>query len=87
MGSSEWIIVSESRSFFFKLQMERILAAYRKSSKQWSSTLNKLAQGMKVEVYPLFFPSSAILFVLQWYVMPLPLFAVRQRGRKRTMVG
>ncbi|KAI4370349.1 hypothetical protein MLD38_018709 [Melastoma candidum] len=36
--------------------MEKILAAYRKSSKQWSSTLNKLAQ-------------------------------VRQRGRKRTMVG
>ncbi|KAL5792879.1 hypothetical protein ACOSP7_001473 [Xanthoceras sorbifolium] len=36
--------------------MDRILAAYRKSSKQWSSTLNKLAQ-------------------------------VRQRGRKRTMVG
>ncbi|KAL3336401.1 hypothetical protein AABB24_032243 [Solanum stoloniferum] len=36
--------------------MDRILAAYRKSSKQWSSTLNKLAE-------------------------------VRQRGRKRTMVG
>ncbi|XP_038685078.1 EKC/KEOPS complex subunit TP53RK [Tripterygium wilfordii] len=36
--------------------MDKILAAYRKSSKQWSSTLNKLAQ-------------------------------VRQRGRKRTMVG
>ncbi|KAJ8749526.1 hypothetical protein K2173_025721 [Erythroxylum novogranatense] len=36
--------------------MERILGAYKKSSKQWSSTLNKLAQ-------------------------------VRQRGRKRTMVG
>ncbi|XP_009787951.1 uncharacterized protein [Nicotiana sylvestris] len=36
--------------------MEKILAAYRKSSKQWCSTLNKLAQ-------------------------------VRQRGRKRTMVG
>ncbi|EEF37586.1 EKC/KEOPS complex subunit TP53RK [Ricinus communis] len=36
--------------------MDRILAAYRKSSKQWSSTINKLAQ-------------------------------VRQRGRKRTMVG
>lgn len=36
--------------------MERVLAAYRKSSKQWCSTLNKLAQ-------------------------------VRQRGRKRTMVG
>ncbi|KAH7517242.1 uncharacterized protein LOC125418373 [Ziziphus jujuba] len=36
--------------------MDRILAAYRKSSKQWSSTFNKLAQ-------------------------------VRQRGRKRTMVG
>ncbi|XP_019179106.1 PREDICTED: EKC/KEOPS complex subunit bud32 [Ipomoea nil] len=36
--------------------MDRILAAYKKSSKQWSSTLNKLAQ-------------------------------VRQRGRKRTMVG
>lgn len=36
--------------------MDRILVAYRKSSKQWSSTLNKLAQ-------------------------------VRQRGRKRTMVG
>ncbi|KAM7496002.1 hypothetical protein LguiA_020416 [Lonicera macranthoides] len=36
--------------------MDRILAAYRKSSKQWSSTLNKLAQ-------------------------------VRQRGRKRTMIG
>ncbi|PIA31686.1 hypothetical protein AQUCO_04900170v1 [Aquilegia coerulea] len=36
--------------------MDRILAAYRKSSKQWSATLNKLAQ-------------------------------VRQRGRKRTMVG
>lgn len=35
---------------------DRILASYRKSSKQWSSTLNKLAQ-------------------------------VRQRGRKRTMVG
>ncbi|XP_008813066.1 EKC/KEOPS complex subunit bud32 [Phoenix dactylifera] len=36
--------------------MDKILAAYRKSSKQWSSTMNKLAQ-------------------------------VRQRGRKRTMVG
>ncbi|KAJ6841844.1 EKC/KEOPS complex subunit bud32 [Iris pallida] len=36
--------------------MDRILSAYRKSSKQWSSTLNKLAQ-------------------------------VRQRGRKRTMIG
>ncbi|GAA0175769.1 non-receptor serine/threonine protein kinase [Lithospermum erythrorhizon] len=36
--------------------MDRILTAYRKSSKQWSSTWNKLAQ-------------------------------VRQRGRKRTMVG
>ncbi|KAL8029066.1 hypothetical protein ABFX02_14G204600 [Erythranthe guttata] len=36
--------------------MDKILAAYRKSSKQWSSTLNKLAQ-------------------------------VRQRGRKRTMIG
>ncbi|KAF6154906.1 hypothetical protein GIB67_018343 [Kingdonia uniflora] len=36
--------------------MDQILAAYRKSSKQWCSTLNKLAQ-------------------------------VRQRGRKRTMVG
>ncbi|KAA8544061.1 hypothetical protein F0562_021762 [Nyssa sinensis] len=36
--------------------MDQILAAYRKSSKQWSSTLNKLAD-------------------------------VRQRGRKRTMVG
>ncbi|KAL8548266.1 hypothetical protein ACS0TY_007549 [Phlomoides rotata] len=36
--------------------MDKILAAYRKSSKQWCSTLNKLAQ-------------------------------VRQRGRKRTMVG
>ncbi|KAL3518539.1 hypothetical protein ACH5RR_021142 [Cinchona calisaya] len=36
--------------------MDLILAAYKKSSKQWSSTLNKLAQ-------------------------------VRQRGRKRTMVG
>ncbi|CAO2818889.1 unnamed protein product [Amaranthus hypochondriacus] len=36
--------------------MEKVLAAYRKSSKQWCSTLNKLAQ-------------------------------VRQRGRKRSMVG
>lgn len=36
--------------------INKILAAYRKSSKQWSSTLNKLAD-------------------------------VRQRGRKRTMVG
>ncbi|XP_058741914.1 nuclear pore complex protein GP210-like [Vicia villosa] len=36
--------------------IDRILAAYRKSSKQWSSTMNKLAD-------------------------------VRQRGRKRTMVG
>ncbi|KAG7022296.1 EKC/KEOPS complex subunit bud32 [Cucurbita argyrosperma subsp. argyrosperma] len=36
--------------------MEQILASYRKTSKQWSSTSNKLAQ-------------------------------VRQRGRKRTMVG
>ncbi|XP_058096624.1 uncharacterized protein LOC131242172 isoform X1 [Magnolia sinica] len=36
--------------------MDRILSAYRKSSKQWSSTMNKLAQ-------------------------------VRQRGRKRTMIG
>lgn len=36
--------------------MDRILAGYRKNSKQWSSTSNKLAQ-------------------------------VRQRGRKRTMVG
>ncbi|KAL2935628.1 EKC/KEOPS complex subunit TP53RK [Bienertia sinuspersici] len=36
--------------------MERVLAAYRKSSKQWCSTLNKLAQ-------------------------------VKQRGRKRSMVG
>ncbi|KAH6766699.1 Protein kinase superfamily protein [Perilla frutescens var. hirtella] len=36
--------------------MDKILAAYRKSSKQWSATWNKLAE-------------------------------VRQRGRKRTMVG
>ncbi|KAJ3702465.1 hypothetical protein LUZ61_006170 [Rhynchospora tenuis] len=36
--------------------MEKIIAAYRKASKQWSATMNKLAQ-------------------------------VRQRGRKRTMVG
>ncbi|KAK9139951.1 hypothetical protein Scep_009632 [Stephania cephalantha] len=36
--------------------MGKILAAYKKSSKRWSSTLNELAQ-------------------------------VRQRGRKRTMVG
>nr|GEV98928.1 TP53-regulating kinase [Tanacetum cinerariifolium] len=36
--------------------MEKVLAAYRKSSKQWCSTLNKLAD-------------------------------VRQRGRKRTMLG
>lgn len=36
--------------------MEKVLSAYRKSSKQWCSTLNKLAQ-------------------------------VRQRGRKRSMVG
>lgn len=36
--------------------MDTVLASYKKSSKQWSSTLNKLAQ-------------------------------VRQRGRKRTMVG
>ncbi|KAL5225372.1 hypothetical protein ABZP36_012011 [Zizania latifolia] len=36
--------------------MEKILAAYRKASKQWCSTTNKLAQ-------------------------------VRQRGRKRTMIG
>ncbi|CAM8979414.1 unnamed protein product [Rhodiola kirilowii] len=36
--------------------IEHILSAYRKSSKQWSSTMNKLAE-------------------------------VRQRGRKRTMVG
>ncbi|KAL6505148.1 hypothetical protein OROGR_024965 [Orobanche gracilis] len=36
--------------------MDRILKAYRRSSRQWSSTLNKLAQ-------------------------------VRQRGRKRTMIG
>ncbi|XP_059660470.1 uncharacterized protein LOC132306898 [Cornus florida] len=36
--------------------MDQILVAYRKSSKQWSSTLNKLAQ-------------------------------VRQRGRKRVMIG
>ncbi|KAL3644892.1 hypothetical protein CASFOL_010072 [Castilleja foliolosa] len=36
--------------------MDKILKAYRKSSKQWCSTLNKLAQ-------------------------------VRQRGRKRTMIG
>uniref|UniRef100_A0A453G2I1 non-specific serine/threonine protein kinase n=3 Tax=Triticeae TaxID=147389 RepID=A0A453G2I1_AEGTS len=36
--------------------MEKILAAYRKASRQWCATTNKLAQ-------------------------------VRQRGRKRTMVG
>ncbi|KAL9305401.1 putative serine/threonine-protein kinase Bud32 [Arabidopsis thaliana] len=36
--------------------MDRILTAYRNSSKQWSATFNKLAQ-------------------------------VRQRGRKRTMIG
>ncbi|XP_047332318.1 EKC/KEOPS complex subunit bud32 [Impatiens glandulifera] len=36
--------------------MDKILSAYRKASKQWSSTVNKLAQ-------------------------------VRQRGRKRTMIG
>ncbi|XP_068664502.1 uncharacterized protein [Aristolochia californica] len=36
--------------------MDRILAAYKKTSKQWSSTMNKLSE-------------------------------VRQRGRKRTMVG
>lgn len=85
MESSRWIIFSDSCVFL--LQMERVLAAYRKSSKQWSSTINKLAQGMKAEAYPIFlFLSSAVMFVLQWYVI-LTLFAVRQRGRKRTMVG
>lgn len=31
--------------------MDLILAAYKKSSKQWSSTLNKLAQGTTVSVF------------------------------------
>lgn len=34
-----------SFGFTWFVQMDRILAAYRKSSKQWSSTMNKLAQG------------------------------------------
>jgi hypothetical protein len=34
-------------------QMEKILAAYRKASKQWCSTQNKLAQGMAWSCRPL----------------------------------
>ena len=34
-------------------QMEKILATYRKASKQWCSTQNKLAQGMAWSCRPL----------------------------------
>ncbi|KAG6484237.1 hypothetical protein ZIOFF_061032 [Zingiber officinale] len=61
MHSSCGNVIPDSPQMMYMLvvlpvQMEKILSAYRKSSKQWSSTMNKLAQ-------------------------------VRQRGRKRTMVG
>uniref|UniRef100_A0A2P2KC19 non-specific serine/threonine protein kinase n=1 Tax=Rhizophora mucronata TaxID=61149 RepID=A0A2P2KC19_RHIMU len=39
--------------------MDRILASYRKSSKQWSSTLNKLAQGAII---------PSIVQLLHWFV-------------------
>ncbi|CAN1233136.1 EKC/KEOPS complex subunit bud32 [Linum perenne] len=59
-GSNQLVLIDFGLSFTSTLPedkaMDRILAAYRKSSKQWSATFNKLAQ-------------------------------VRQRGRKRTMVG
>jgi len=40
--------------------MDQILAAYRKSSKQWSTTLNKLAQG---QTLPLLLCSTLTLFL------------------------
>lgn len=46
-------------------QMDLILSAYRKSSKQWSSTLNKLAQGVALLFYsPFLCWFSAFFFFL-----------------------
>nr|CAN65337.1 hypothetical protein VITISV_023850 [Vitis vinifera] len=72
--------------------MDRILAAYRKSSKQWSSTLNKLAQGAALLSYSfsvvlVHFFSHVILYVIFLFFYCFTCIAVRQRGRKRTMVG
>ncbi|RVW54798.1 EKC/KEOPS complex subunit bud32 [Vitis vinifera] len=48
--------------------MDRILAAYRKSSKQWSSTLNKLAQGAALLSYS--FSCDKEVESAQWLAKP-----------------
>nr|GMD92329.1 EKC/KEOPS complex subunit bud32-like [Ipomoea batatas] len=59
--------------------MDRILSAYKKSSKQWSSTLNKLAQGLNPSYHSCFsvqhsirgsiksFSNSNSFFLLFWF--------------------
>ncbi|ONM31486.1 hypothetical protein ZEAMMB73_Zm00001d040520 [Zea mays] len=70
-------------------QMEKILAAYRKASKQWCSTQNKLAQGMAWSCWPLW---QRMAFVASCTDVSSDFLStlrktMRQRGRKRTMVG
>jgi hypothetical protein len=70
-------------------QMEEILAAYRKASKQWCSTQNKLAQGMAWSCRPLW---QRMAFIASCTDVSSDFLSnlcktVRQRGRKRTMVG
>lgn len=64
--------------------MEKILAAYRKASKQWSATMNKLAQGKGQFCILSIFLLFLFCVLLNLSVL---LYTVRQRGRKRTMVG
>lgn len=76
--------------------MEKILAAYRRASKQWSATMNKLAQGkIRDNCHT---PLSCLLLLNVYFVLiclllcvilklSILLPVVRQRGRKRTMVG
>jgi hypothetical protein len=55
-----FIWVSDVRIAFVLEQMDKILAAYRKASKQWCATTNKLAQGTLqfLPVLPVCCPAS-----------------------------
>jgi hypothetical protein len=65
--------------------MDQILAAYRKSSKQWSSTMNKLADGTTFHL--IVFKIKIFSSRNSTYLLTSSQLVVRQRGRKRTMVG
>jgi hypothetical protein len=70
-------------------QMEKILAVYRKASKQWCSTQNKLAQGMAWSCRPLWQRTAFVASCIDVSSDFLSTLCktVRQRVRKRTMVG